>query len=150
MLVFLKNEPSIQQTAKLNPSIHKPIRRLTTTLGRLALLFTAALLLCSCATDVANRYYASQKFPPKEPSQVAILRSAPNRPYEVIADFQSRGESEKSVRKKAAKIGADAVIISTLGGYYQLSTQWAGDDSQSNTYTRICGTAIIYKPTKTP
>ena len=67
-----------------------------------------------------------------------------------LADFQSRGESEKSVRKKAAKIGADAVIISTLGGFYHLSTQWAGEDSQSNTYTRICGTAIIYKPTKTP
>ncbi len=116
----------------------------------LLLASAAALFLCSCATDVANRYYANQKFPPKEPSQVAILRTAPNRPYEVIADFQSRGESEKSVRKKAAKIGADAVIISTLGGYYQLSTQWAGDDSHSNTYTRICGTAIIYKPTKTP
>jgi hypothetical protein len=125
--------------------MHQQSRRLTAFLGRLALLFTVVFSLASCATDVANRYYASQTFPPKDPTQVAILRSAPNRPYEVIADFQSRGESEKSVRKKAAKIGADAVIISTLGGYYQLSTQWASDDAHSNTYTRICGTAIIYK-----
>jgi predicted 2-oxoglutarate/Fe(II)-dependent dioxygenase YbiX len=150
LLVFLKNEPSIQQTEKLNPSIHNPIRRLTATLGRLALLFTVALSLVSCATDVANRYYAGQSFPPKNPSEVVILRSAPNRPYEVIADFQSRGESEKSVRKKAAKIGADAVIISILGGYYNLSTQWASDDAHANTYTRICGTAIVYKQTKKP
>jgi len=150
LLVFIKNELSTQQNAKLNPSIHKHIRRLTATLGRLAILFTMAISLVSCATDVANRYYAGQNFPPKDPSEVVILRSAPNRPYEVIADFQSRGESEKSVRKKAAKIGADAVIISILGGYYNLSTQWASDDAHANTYTRICGTAIVYKQTKKP
>lgn len=103
------------------------------------------LLLSSCATDVANRYYASTTYAPKEPEQVQILRQAPSCPYEVIADFQSRGESAKSVRNKAAKIGADAVIISFLGGYYQLSEQWASNDSQSSTYTRICGTAIRYK-----
>ena len=130
--------------------MHPPTRRLTAFLWRLALLFTAVLSMASCATDVANRYYAGQTFPPKDPSEVAILRSAPNRPYEVIADFQSRGESEKSVRKKAAKIGADAVIISILGGYYNLSTQWASDHAHANTYTRICGTAIVYKQTKHP
>ena len=146
----MQYELTIQQTAKLNPSIHKKTRLLTATLGRLALVFTAVFSLASCATDVANRYYAGQTFPPKDPSEVAILRSAPHRPYEVIADFQSRGESEKSVRKKAAKIGADAVIISILGGYYNLSTQWASDDAHANTYTRICGTAIVYKQTKKP
>lgn len=103
------------------------------------------LAAAGCATDVANRYYASTSYPPKDPKQVAILRTAPSRPYEVIADFQSRGESPKSVAKKAAKIGADAVIIATLGGYYELGTQWASQDNQSHTYTRIVGTAIRYK-----
>jgi hypothetical protein len=98
-----------------------------------------------CATDVANRYYASTKYPPKKPEEVQILRQAPARPYEVIADFQSRGESSKSVAKKAAKIGADAVIIATLGGYYELGTEWASQDNQAHTYTRIVGTAIRYK-----
>jgi hypothetical protein len=111
----------------------------------LRLTVLAALCLCGCATDVANRYYAPVKYPPKDPSQVQILRAAPSRPYEVIADFQSRGESPKSVAKKAAKIGADAVIIATLGGYYEVGTQWASQDNQSHTYTRIVGTAIRYK-----
>ena len=110
---------------------------------RLAAL--TAVCLSGCATDVANRYYAPVKYPPKDPSQVQILRAAPSRPYEVIADFQSRGESPKFVAKKAAKIGADAVIIATLGGYYEIGTQWASQDSQSHTYTRIVGTAIRYK-----
>jgi hypothetical protein len=109
--------------------------------------FAALSLLClaGCATDVANRYYAPVKYAAKDPKEVAILRAAPNRPYEVIADFQSRGESPKSVAKKAAKIGADAVIIATLGGYYEIGTQWASQDNQANTYTRIVGTAIRYK-----
>ena len=38
----------------------------------------------------------------------------------VIADFQSRGENAKAMQKKAAKIGADAVIVVYLGGYYNL------------------------------
>lgn len=111
----------------------------------LRLIAVAVLGITGCAVDVANRYYAPVKYPPKDPSEVAILRAAPTRPYEVIADFQSRGESPKSVAKKAAKIGADAVIIATLGGYYEIGTQWASQDNQSHTYTRIVGTAIRYK-----
>jgi len=103
------------------------------------------IALSACATDVANRYYASTTYPPKQPEQVGILRQSPSCPYEVIADFQSRGDSVKSVRNKAAKIGADAVIISTLGGYYERAEEWASSDAQSNTYSRICGTAIRYK-----
>jgi hypothetical protein len=109
------------------------------------LAVTVCLLAVGCATDVANRYYASTKYPPKNPKDVQILRLPPARPYEVIADFQSRGESPKSVAKKAAKIGADAVIIATLGGFYELGTEWASQDNQADTYTRIVGTAIRYK-----
>ena len=105
----------------------------------------AFLSLTACATDVANRYYGGTTYPEKKPEEVQILRQAPTQPYEVIADFQSRGESAKSVRNKAAKIGADAVIISTLGGYYERAEQWASTDAQADSYTRICGTAIRYK-----
>ena len=63
----------------------------------------------------------------------------------MIADFQSRGESPEAVRKKAADIGADAVIISILGGYYSRSEEWAGSDRHAATYNRITGTAIRYK-----
>ncbi len=111
----------------------------------IGVLIALILLSAGCASDVANRYYADRQYPPKSPEQVEILYRKPTRAYEVIADFQSRGESPESVRNKAAKLGADAVIIATLGGEYRLSDEWAGKDSRANTYSRIVGTAIIYK-----
>lgn len=114
---------------------------------RLPIILTmfALLSLTSCATDVANRYYGSTHYPPKKPEAVEVLRSRPKRDFIVIADFQSRGESVTDMREKAAQIGADAVIISILGGYYDSHEEWAGQDRYSNTGSRITGTAIVYK-----
>lgn len=103
-----------------------------------------APIIASCATDVANRYYASKQYSAKNIENVQLLYQKPSRKFEVIADFQSRGESANSVRKKAAKIGADAVIVTTVGGMYSLNEQWAGKDGMSHTYSRIFGTAIVY------
>lgn len=103
------------------------------------------LVLTACASDVANRYYADARYSPKLVSEVAILRSRPGRDFTVIADFQSRGESAKDMQKKAAQIGADAVIITYLGGLYEKSEQWAGNDSMAGSYSHIVGTAIRYK-----
>ena len=108
-------------------------------------LVLSSLILAACATDVANRYYGSVRYPPKEASEVELLWQRPSRDFVVIADFQSRGESPEAVRKKAADIGADAVIIAILGGYYSKSEEWAGTDRHANTYSRITGTAIKYK-----
>lgn len=102
-------------------------------------------LLSACASDVANRYYGKTTYPPKPPNEVEILRESPARPYDVIADFQSRGETPEDIRLKAAQIGADAVIVSILGGYYARGEEWAGSDSYAHTYTRITGTAIKYR-----
>jgi len=104
-----------------------------------------AMSLVGCATDVANRYYAAEKYAPKSVEQVDLLRGRPARPFIVIADFQSRGESAQAMRKRAAKIGADAIIVTNLGGYASLSSEWAGEDPYSNTYSRLIGTAIKYK-----
>lgn len=117
----------------------------TKTIACLATLTLMLYLLCSCASDVANRYYGKTTYPPKQPNEVEILRERPNRPYDVIADFQSRGETPEDMRRKAAAIGADAVIVSTLGGYYARGEEWAGSDRYSHTYTRITGTAIKYR-----
>ena len=103
------------------------------------------LQFAGCATDVANRYYGTEAYPAKNAKDVELLWKRPEREFTVIADFQSRGECPEAVRKKAAKIGADAVIISILGGYYDTGNQWAGQDTQSHTYSRITGTAIKYK-----
>jgi len=103
------------------------------------------MLLTACAIDVANRYYGTERYKSKDPQEVELLWKKPNRDFIVIADFQSRGESPEAIRKKAAQIGADAVIVSILGGFYSYAEQWAGDDRYSDTYSRITGTAIKYK-----
>lgn len=105
-------------------------------------------LLAACATDVANRYYSSKQYPEKQPAQVQILSSNPSRPFEVIADFQSRGDTPESLRKKAAKIGADAIIVAGIGGNYDRSEEWAGKDRNENSAARIVGTAIVYTDQK--
>jgi hypothetical protein len=106
---------------------------------------TTTLLLAGCATDVANRYYSATHYPSKDPAKVQVLRREPSRPYKVIADFQSRWDHPESLRVKAAKIGADAVIIVQPGGCYRTDQQWAGHDLYAGSSARICGTAIVYK-----
>lgn len=109
-------------------------------------IFLAALVVAGCASDVANRYYADVKYPARPYLQVEVFTNAPTRPYVVIADFQGRGESQLDLRKQAAKIGADAIIITHIGGYYSSADQWAGQDSESHTYSHIVGTALKYTP----
>ena len=108
-------------------------------------VFLLSILLSACASDVANRYYGETIYPEKDKSEVAILWRKPARDFIVIADFQSRGETPEDLQRKAAKIGADAVIISLLGGAYNRGDQWAGKDTMANSYTHITGTAIRYK-----
>lgn len=108
------------------------------------LVLSSMLLLGGCAQDVANRYYSAQTFPARPAGEVQVLWQKPTRAFTVIADFQSRGESPDDMRKKAAAIGADAVIISLLGGNYSRSEEWAGKDRHSTTYSRIAATAIKY------
>lgn len=108
-------------------------------------LFASTIAMAGCASDVANRYYSVAQYPPKQQSEVQILNSRPARPFVIIADFQSRGESPEAMQAKAAAIGADAVIITPLGGTYYRGDEWAGDDSMSDTYSHLVGTAIKYQ-----
>lgn len=112
---------------------------------RTFLPWLVALAACSCASDVANRYYADKNYPPRAVEEVELLTKAPAGPYEVIADFQSRSDTAKSLRKKAARIGADAIIVTHLGGRYDPSEEWSQQQRSAGMYTRIVGTAIKYK-----
>lgn len=103
------------------------------------------MITCGCVRDIANRYYLTERLAPKSVSEVAVLSSAPARPYRVIADFQARGASASSLQAEAATIGADAVIVSSLGGTYSLAERWAGEDRFSGSGDRIVATAITYK-----
>jgi len=108
-------------------------------------LIVLLLFLAGCATDEANRYYLTEKLPPKDIKDVEVLRKAPVRPYIVIADFQASNVSAKYMQERAAEIGADAVIVTPTGGWYSASEVWAGSDTYSNSYTGMVATAIKYK-----
>lgn len=104
---------------------------------------TLILSLIGCAQDVASRYYGSERYAAKPSSEVQILWKSPDRKYTVIADFQSRGESPDDMRDKAAKLGADAVIVQLLGGFATFD-EYPSLDKQHTSYSRISGTAIRY------
>lgn len=100
---------------------------------------------CACVSDEANRFYGDEHYPAKSPEQVEVLERNPKRAFKVIADFQARGDSFESLRKKAAAIGADAVIVRDLGGLYDTRDVWAGQDREKGvTASRVVGTAIRY------
>lgn len=115
---------------------------------RVILMLALLIAVTGCASDVANRYYGGVRYPPKRPNQVEILRRRPDRNFTVIADFQSRGETVAAMQEKAAQIGADAVIISILGGFAgagaDLREEPVAADRSTNIYSHITGTAIIY------
>jgi hypothetical protein len=112
-------------------------------------ILAIGLLTSACASDVANRVYVSKVFPERDPASVEVLWEKPKREFIVIADFQSRGETPDDLRLKAAKIGADAVLVAVIGGLYSRTEQWAGRDKMTgatNHYSgHIVGTAVVYK-----
>ena len=114
------------------------------------ILLVPCLLLCACAgTDVANRYYLTETYPPKEPKDVEILTKKPTREFILMADFQAYGETDQQMQKRAAQIGADAVIVTHLGGYRTLS-EWPKTESNPpqgamSPWGRTVGAAIKYK-----
>ncbi|MCK4883207.1 MAG: hypothetical protein KAS92_09300 [Candidatus Omnitrophica bacterium] len=109
------------------------------------LLVMVCVMLVGCATGEANRYYLEERFATKKLDEVEVLYEKPQKPYVVMAEFQAGNASYKHMRKRAAEIGADAVIIKHLGGYYSRDEVWADKDRHSNTYSRLAGIAIIYK-----
>ena len=111
----------------------------------IAITLMIAAFLTACASDVANRYYADEVFAAKNVNDVEVFQAKPDRPFVVIADFQSRGESAEDLRGKAASIGADAVIIVEVGGSYSLGEEWAHTDKYKNkNHSHILGTAIRF------
>lgn len=119
-------------------------------LPRLKIISAICLLLgvIGCMSDEANRYYLKERLPAKNIDEVHVLRAEPQEAYTVIADFQACNASIKHMRKRAAEIGADAVIVVPAGGNYSQKEVWAESDRYSNTYSRLIGTAIIYKKEK--
>lgn len=102
-------------------------------------------IFTGCATDQAHRYYLTEKLPSKSLEQVEILWAPPSRPYILVADYQSRGESAADMQKRAAADGADAVVVTLIGGSFVYITQDRPNPNPVSTFSRITGSAIIYK-----
>jgi|SRR3989338_7741246 len=109
------------------------------------LVLLGCFFLTGCVTGEADRYYLAEKLPEKKTAEVEVLREAPAQPHEVIAEFQANNASANHMRKRAAKIGADAVIVVPAGGWYSRGETWAGSDTYSSSYTSLIGIAIKYK-----
>lgn len=110
------------------------------------LLIASVFIIAACTDDTALRYYSEEKYPPKQVEEVIVYRSKPSNPFITLADFQSRWKSEEGLKKLAAEIGADAIIVSNIGGYYSTDEQWASEDRyKDSSSSRIIATAIKFK-----
>ena len=131
-------------------------------LGRLLLfllLIITASLLVSCASVDASstQYVGVVHSPPSDPATVEILRSEPTRPHErlgeVVVDASTDpappvAQIEDKLKKEAAKMGADAVVIVydqvqpvgvvVSGGYWTRT-------ASTVTGHRLVGLAIKYR-----
>jgi hypothetical protein len=98
-----------------------------------------------CATDEAARYYSDVRYPARPPSEVQVFSEKPSRQFEVIADIQAYNVSPDHMRRRAAEIGGDGVILVRGGGLYDRNEVWASADRYSNTYHRLLATVIKFK-----
>lgn len=121
----------------------------------IALLIVAAIVLSGCATTSAVMLESGVSYPATK--NVQILTEIPSRPFKKIALLETRGPVGtpitallKSMKKKAAEIGADAVIPTQDASIHQqqgiLYNPWLGGYQTigGGTIPVIRGVAIKY------
>jgi hypothetical protein len=118
----------------------------------------AALFLvagCNTVSTSNTQYLGGPIYAPSDPAQIQILRATPSRPNvrlgEVTAepsgDNVSVQKIEASLRKAAAKMGADAVVIvsdKTQVTGAMITGPWYGRTIQQTTARVVVGVAIKY------
>ena len=95
-------------------------------------------------------YLGVSRFPPSEASKIAILKEPPTRTHErlgeVIIDVSTDpapavAKIEAKLKEKAAKLGADAVVIvqdkAETAGFVVMGPWW------SNSYSPVMGREIV-------
>ena len=91
--------------------------RIRSRLGDVVILMggmLASVLLVGCVSSTYTRVYESLPAKSKDDAEnLPILTQNPLRRYRVIADSQFANVSEAGVRKWAASVGADAVLVAT-------------------------------------
>jgi len=88
------------------------------------------------------------RFDPKNPDlAIAIRKAAPSTFMAFSCPLIAAATKDEAVRigYKAMEIGADAVIVSHIGGVYSRSEEWASKDRyQGEFHDHILGTAIKF------
>lgn len=84
----------------------------------LILLLILCCLLSGCATANVAKYPSAHDYLPTNPNNVAVYSSFPPQEYETIGEIEGSGAPAATwgavaveMRKKAAEIGGDAVVI---------------------------------------
>lgn len=124
-------------------------------------LFTALVALvvltgCNTVSTSIKQDIGGPNYPPSNPAQVQILRTAPTRPHvrlgevtaEPSSDSVSAVEIEAVLSKAAAKMGADAAVVvydktQTTGAY--VTGPWWGRSVQTVQGRIIIAVAIKYQ-----
>jgi len=130
-----------------------------TILRYLASFATAAAVFimtgCNTVSTSQTQYLGGQTYALSDPAQIQILRATPGRPNvrlgEVTAEPSSDNVSvekiEAALRKAAAKMGADAVVIvsdRTQVTGATITGPWYGRTIQQTTARVVVGVAIKY------
>ncbi len=100
----------------------------------LAALALAIFILTACTTGSATRT-SSTIYQPTSSASVQILFERPTRPYEVIGQVGSKGDTlasddalYRAMQKEAAEIGAHAILV--MGAGIEHQSQWGGENYQ--------------------
>jgi hypothetical protein len=89
---------------------------LSVTMAASALLVSTG---CQTVSTSQIQYIGVPQYPPTDPAQVQILRTAPTRPHIRLGEVRAEPASESmdvtlietAIKKAAAKLGADAAVI---------------------------------------
>ena len=126
-------------------------------------LLAATTLLCGfftsgCHTVSTDRiaYIAVPQYPPTDPATIEFLQKEPSRPFEKLGEVTAAPDPgtpapkiETAMRKQAAKLGADALVLVydklQVVGSRVWGPGWAPEVSNVNQRV-IVAIAIKYKP----
>jgi hypothetical protein len=122
--------------------------------NRTILLILAAAVLMSCSPVHVRMFPGAHRFPPTSPDRVDLLRREPPRPHIAFAEivytpdrYANRREVDWVLRDRAARIGADALVIEVDTFYRE--PVWAGPSRQNYGHPyqdrTIVGVAIRYR-----
>ena len=122
-------------------------------------MFTLFMLLvltgCNTVSTSTKQYLGGPIYAPSDPATIQILREQPTRPHVRLGEVQAQPSSdsvgameiEAAIRKAAAKLGADAVVIvydrTQVTGAY-VTGPWWGRSVNTVTGRVIIGVAIKY------